>query len=71
MEVYNGGTEKFRNEMAREFAGHYGLAMTSGSDIHGMNRLAKGGIMTERRIQTPEELVSVLRSGEYRLIEKY
>lgn len=71
MEVYNGGTEKFRNEMARQFAGHYGLAMTSGSDIHGMNRLAKGGIMTERRIQTPEELVSVLRTGEYSLIETY
>ena len=71
MEVYNGGTEKFRNEMAREFACHYDLAMTSGSDIHGMNRLAKGGIMTEHRIQTPEELISVLRRGEYSLIENY
>ena len=71
MEAYNGGTEKFRNEMAREFASHYGLAMTSGSDIHGMNRLAKGVIMTERRIQTSEELGSVLRSGEYSLIENY
>ena len=71
IEVFNGGTEKFRNEMARMFANHYGLAMTSGSDIHGMNRLAKGGIMTERRIQTPEDLIAVLRSGEYTLIENY
>jgi hypothetical protein len=31
--------------------------------------LAKGGIQTTHRIRTPEDLVSVLRSGEYRLIE--
>jgi len=71
IEVYNGGTEKFRNQMARQFADHYALAMTSGSDIHDMSRLAKGGIMTERRISTPEDLSAVLRSGEYRLIETY
>lgn len=71
MEVFNGGTSKFRNGIARQFAQHYGLAMTSGSDIHDPSRLAKGGIMTERRIKTPEDLVSVLRSGEYSLIEGY
>ncbi|MBQ8189263.1 MAG: PHP domain-containing protein [Lachnospiraceae bacterium] len=69
IEVFNGGTEKFRNEIARQFADYYGIAMTSGSDIHGTDRLAKGGIMTKRRIQTPEDLVSILRSGEYSLIE--
>ena len=42
--------------------------MTSGSDIHGWSRLAKGGIQTERRIQTPEDLIAVLRSGAYSLI---
>ena len=71
MEVYNGGTEKFRNGLARQFAEHYNLAMTSGSDIHGTNRLAKGGIMTETEIKTPEDLVCVLRSGNYSLIENY
>lgn len=71
IEAFNGGTEPFRNELARQFAGHYGLAMTSGSDIHDRNRLAKGGIMTEHQIQTPEDLISVLRSGEYCLIENY
>ncbi len=70
VEVYNGGTEKFRNEIARQFAGHYKLAMTSGSDIHSMERLAKGGIATKVRIETPEDLISVLRNGEYSLIEK-
>lgn len=69
LEVFNGGTEKFRNEMAKAYAQHYGMPMTSGSDIHGISRLGKGGIMTERRIQTPEDLIAVLRSGEYALIE--
>ena len=69
IEVYNGGTEPFRNDLARQFAAHYGLPMTSGSDIHGMNRLAKGGIMTDRPIRTPEDLSAVLRSGEYSLIQ--
>lgn len=44
------------------------MPMTSGSDIRRVNRLAKGGIMTERRIRTPEDLSAVLRSGEYSLI---
>ncbi len=69
LEVYNGGTEKFRNEIARQFACHYKLAMTSGSDIHSMDRLAKGGIMTTMKIETPKDLIAVLRNGEYSLIE--
>ena len=69
MEVFNGGTDPFRNGLARTFAGHYGLAMTSGSDIHDLTRLAMGGIETEKRIRTPEDLVSVLRCGTYSLIE--
>lgn len=69
LEVHNGGTEKFRNHMARLYAEHYGLAMTSGSDIHGTDRLGKGGIITQRKIETPEDLSAILRSGEYTLIE--
>jgi len=71
IEVYNGGTEKFRNHMARQFAEHYHMPMTSGSDIHDMTRLAKGGIETEHEIKTSKDLVKVLRSGEYTLIENY
>ena len=69
IEAYNGGTDPFRNELAHRFADHYGLSKTSGSDIHDMTRLAKGGIETPHRIRTPEDLSRVLRSGEYRLIE--
>ena len=69
MEVFNGGTSPFRNELARQFAQHYGLTQTSGSDIHDMSRLAKGGIRTEHKIKTPEDLIAVLRSNAYTLIE--
>lgn len=69
IEVFNGGTDSFRNDLAKQFARHYNLPMTSGSDIHSTDRLAKGGIITDRRIRTPEDLSAVLRSGEYSLIE--
>lgn len=69
IEAFNGGTDPFRNALARTYAEHYGLAMTSGSDIHDLSRLAMGGIETQQRIRTPEDLVRVLRSGSYRLIQ--
>ena len=68
IEVYNGGTENFRNEMARLFAEHYGKAMTSGSDVHGASAVARGGIEAELDIRTSADLVRVLRSGKYRLV---
>lgn len=69
IEVFNYGTEPFRNEMARLFALHYGKPMTSGSDFHGSGHLAKGGIISNKKVLTPKDLVEVLRSGEYSLIE--
>ena len=69
IEGYNGGTERFRNDMAKYFARLYNKPLTSGSDFHNANHLAKGGIATEKRICTAQDLVSVLRSGEYSLIQ--
>lgn len=69
IEVYNAGTEAYRNEMAQGFATHYGKVHTSGSDIHSINAVGKGGIATECAISTPKELVSVLKSGNFRLIK--
>ena len=71
LEVFNAGTPRFRNELAGMYAAHYGLAMTSGSDVHSIARLGKGGIMTETRIRTPEDLIAVLRNGDYTLVETY
>lgn len=69
IEVYNAGTETFRNQMAKSFAGHYQKAMTSGSDCHGEAAVGKGGIITDSPICAPADLVRILRSGAYKLIE--
>ncbi len=69
IEGYNGNNEPIRNELAKAFARHYGKAITSGSDCHHEAHVARGGIETEFVIHTPEDLVRVLRSGAYRLIE--
>lgn len=69
IEVYNGGTDKIRNQMAKSWAEHYKKAVTSGSDCHGEHAMAKGGIITNRKILTPSDLTSVLKGEEYKLIE--
>lgn len=69
IEVYNGGTDPFRNQLAKAWASHYGKAMTSGSDCHGPDSVGKGGIITETPILTPADLINTLRSGAYQLIE--
>ena len=69
IEVHNGGTDAFRNQLAKVWAEHYGKAMTSGSDCHGPWAVGKGGIITESPILTPADLTAVLRSGAYQLIE--
>ena len=69
IEVYNGGTEAFRNKMARDFAQHYGKRMTSGSDCHALSMVGRGGIQTECPIKSNADLLRVLKSGEYTLID--
>ena len=68
IEVNNGGTDAFRNDLARIFAAHYGKPMLSGSDFHCKDHLARGGIITDTDIQSIQDLVKVLRSGNYELI---
>ena len=68
IEVFNGGTEPFRNEMAHIFAKHYGKAMTSGSDCHGIEVVGRGGIVTESPIKTPADLSFILKNGNYKII---
>ena len=68
IEVNNGGTELFRNDLARTFAAHYGKPMLSGSDFHHADHLARGGISTDADIQSIQDLVQALRSGNYELI---
>ena len=69
IEVHNGGTEPFRNALAQTWAEHYGKAMTSGSDCHGPEAVAQGGITTDTPIYTPADLTNILRCGKYQLIK--
>lgn len=71
IEGYNGCTEKIRNEMAKMFASHYNKAITSGSDFHEISMLAKGGIETRKKLNSQIDLVNVLKSGDYIIIENY
>ena len=68
VEVHNGRTSPFRNELALTYARHYGKVMTSGSDFHKLKDLAKGGIATPRTVTCSAELVELLKSGDYSLI---
>ena len=69
IEAYNAGTEPYRNQMAKAFAEHYGKQMTSGSDFHHPHACGKGGICCDRKIANASDLLSVLRNGDYFLIE--
>ena len=69
IEVYNGGNPLPDNEKAKAFAAeHPELILTSGADTHDANSVGINGIMTDRRLKTVDDLVAVLRSGEYELI---
>ncbi len=69
IEAYNGGTEMYRNHLAKDLALHYKKPMTSGSDFHHVSHLARGGIMPRTKTEPPADLVSVLKKGAYSLIE--
>ena len=73
-EVYNGHNEqRSRNEMALAW-GTYArtvrkrVIFTSGSDKHDCHHVPDGGILTDEPITSMEQLVSVLESGEYKLM---
>lgn len=71
VEVYNGNKrQNSRNDIADLWAKRFGLAKTSGSDLHRPDDDACGGIRTENPITTNEELLAVLRSGNYTLIKE-
>ena len=73
-EVYNGHNEqKSRNEMAYAWGAYARtvrkrVIFTSGSDKHDHHHIPDGGIITEEPITSEGQLVSVLESGNYKLM---
>lgn len=62
VEVFNGNPRhNSRNNLAKEFAAMNNLKMTSGSDFHQEEDLARGGIIVTERVQTVEQFVSLIK----------
>jgi len=71
IEVYNGAKRHdYRNDLAEIWAERYHLIPTAGTDFHRIEDLPDAGILTEKPIETTQELVEILRSGHYELIKE-
>lgn len=71
VEVRNGHMgHNSNNDIAKAWAEKYSLIQTSGTDFHYKDVPANSGIMTDEEIVSSEQLVSILKSGNYTLIEE-
>ncbi len=71
VEVYNASPRHdSRNHLAREYADEFGLIATSGSDCHRTEDVARAGILSERMPSDSMEMMRLLRSRNYQLIEQ-
>jgi hypothetical protein len=52
------------------WAKRYGLKMSAGSDFHGEKHDTNTGILTDSPITNREELMAVLNSGAYEIVNK-
>ena len=71
IEIFNGNPQQdSRNDIARIWADRFGLIGTSGSDYHRTVEGAfAGGILTDEPITANEQLLEILRSGEFEMIK--
>lgn len=70
LEVYNGNRRHdSKNEKANNYAEEHGLRKISGSDFHENEDLARGGIITEKKVDKIVGLLKVLRNNNYSLIK--
>ena len=69
IEVFNATNEPLWNKQAERFAEEHGLSCVAGSDAHGIGTGGFGGIDTNERIRNNDDLVRILKSGNYRIIK--
>ena len=71
VEVHNGNPRHdSRNDIARMWAEKFDKRMSSGSDYHQVEDIARGGIVTQEPVYDAAALVDVLMSGKAELIEE-
>ena len=68
VEILNGHTADELNQKAALWAKEIGKPVISGSDFHTEGQPICGGICTDTKITSNEELVDVLKNGRYELV---
>lgn len=71
VEIYNGKTDKSANEKAYEWAKENHKLMCSGSDFHTVKNLARGGIITDKKINNNADLLALLKAQDFKMIKEY
>ncbi len=56
------------NDLAKEFCENNSLIKLSGTDFHHPDQPITAGIITKREVKDEQDLIRILRSGEYELI---
>lgn len=70
VEVFNGKANAEANEKSLEWANEINAPIKiGGSDCHRETGVGIGGIITNEPIKTNDDLIRILKSGDYRLIE--
>ncbi len=69
IEVYNACNLQEWNERAQRFADELGLKCIGGSDGHSVQSAGLSGIASKQRIKNNQDLVRILKSGEYTIIK--
>lgn len=71
VEIMNGKSSKEENEKALMWAEKKNLKIrTAGSDCHRVTGAGLSGIITNEKIRANEDLLRILKSGEFEIIEK-
>jgi hypothetical protein len=69
-EVYNGKASAEANANSEKWAEEINAKIKiSGSDCHRVSGVGKGGIATDTPIRTKEDLIQILKSGNFKLIK--
>ncbi len=69
-EVYNGKTSKELNDKAEAWANSFNAAVKlGGSDCHRDSSFGKSGIITKEPIKSNDDLIRILKSGEFEIIK--
>lgn len=71
VEVYNACVRhNSRNSIAEMWAKLHRLRGSAGSDFHRAEDVARGGILTDKKIETNADLLEVLKSGNFTVYKK-